>query len=71
MRTASTALAYVIAFVGLLMIVAGVWGFFILLTATTPRVPLRYYAMDFGMISGGLGMVGLAQALRLLLMIRR
>ncbi len=70
MRT-TTILAYVIAFVGLLMIVAGVWGFFILVTATTPRVPLRYYAIDLGMISGGLGMVGLAQALRWLVMIRR
>jgi hypothetical protein len=33
----------------------------------TVRVPLRYYAMSLGMISGGLAMVGLAQALRLLL----
>ncbi len=70
MRT-TTVLAYVIAFVGLLMSIAGVWGFFILITATIPRVPLRYYAIDIGMISGGLGMLGLAQALRLLLMIRR
>jgi hypothetical protein len=57
MRSATTILAYVIAFVGLLMIVPGVWGFFILVTATTPQVPLRYYAIDFGIISGGLGMI--------------
>jgi hypothetical protein len=37
--------------------VPGVWGFFILVTATTPQVPLRYYAIDFGIISGGLGMI--------------
>jgi hypothetical protein len=30
---------------------------------------LRYYAMAIGMISGGLAMVGLAQALRLLVAI--
>jgi hypothetical protein len=67
MRT--TILAYVIAIVGVVTIVAGAWGLFILDTATIPRIPLRYYAIAIGMISGGLSMVGLAQALRLLLMI--
>jgi hypothetical protein len=30
------------------------------------RIPLRYYAMAIGMICGGFGMLGIAQALRLL-----
>ena len=67
MRT--TIFAYVIAVVGLVIVVAGAWGLFILLTADTPRVPLRYFAMAIGMISGGLGLVGIAQALRLLILI--
>ena len=67
MRT--TILVYVIAVMGLVIVVAGAWGLFILLTADTPRVPLRYFAMAIGMISGGLGLVGIAQALRLLILI--
>jgi hypothetical protein len=60
----TTILAYVIALAGLVMIAAGAWGLFILLSAETARP--RYYAIAIGM-SGGLGMIGLAQALRLLL----
>jgi hypothetical protein len=66
MRT--TILAYAIAFLGLIMILGGVWGLF-LLVKTTVRPPLRYLAMAIGMISGGMAMGGLAQALRLLLTI--
>jgi hypothetical protein len=66
MRT--TILAYVIAFTGLVTIVAGAWVLFILLSAETV-LPLEYYAIAVGMMSGGLGLVGLAQALRLLLKI--
>jgi hypothetical protein len=66
MRT--TILAYVIAFMGLIMIGGGLWGLFLLIGATT-RPTLRYYAMTIGMISGGLAMLGLAQALRLLVVI--
>jgi hypothetical protein len=36
-------------------------------SAMRTTISLRYYAMALGMISGGLAMVGLAQALRLLL----
>jgi hypothetical protein len=61
-------LAYAIAFMGLVMIGGGLWGLFLLIGATA-RPPLRYYAMTIGMISGGLAMGGLAQALRLLLAI--
>jgi len=62
-------LAYVIAVVGLVIIVVGAWGLFLLLTASMPGIPLRYYAIAIGLISGGLGMVGVAQALRLLALI--
>ena len=66
MRT--TILAYVIAFLGLIMIAGGIWGLFDLVRQTV-RIPLRYYAMTIGMICGGFAMAGLAQALRLLLVI--
>jgi len=66
MRT--TILAYAIAFMGLIMIGGGVWGLYLLIKINV-RPPLRYYAMAIGMISGGLAMVGLAQALRLLVVI--
>ena len=64
MRT--TILAYVLAFMGLVTIAVGVWDIF---TKKTAGAHLRYYAMAIGMISGGLAMGGLAQALRLLLVI--
>ena len=64
MRT--TILAYAIAFMGLIMIGGGVWALF-LLVKTRVRPPLRYFAMAIAMISGGIAMGGLAQALRLLL----
>jgi hypothetical protein len=37
--------------------------------ARTGRVPLRYYAMMVALISGGLSMIGIGQALRLLLLL--
>jgi hypothetical protein len=75
MRT--TILAYGIALVGLVTMALGLWGLFILAferpmrvrLRPSSRVPipaLRYYAAAIGMISGGLGLIGLAQALRLL-----
>jgi hypothetical protein len=69
MRT--TILAYVIAILGLIVIIAGAWGLYILLTANMPRVPLRYFAMAIAMISGGFLMLGSAQGLRLLVTIYR
>jgi len=66
MRT--TILAYVIAFLGLIMIAGGIWGLFDLIRQTV-RIPLRYYAIVIGMMCGGFAMIGLAQALRLLLII--
>ena len=72
MRT--TILAYAIALVGLITMALGLWGFCILVLErmrvrlrSSPRVltpALRYYAVAIGMISGGLGLIGLGQALR-------
>jgi hypothetical protein len=63
MRT--TVLAYVIAFMGVVTALGGLYGLFVLLIETV-RIPLRYYALAIAMIAGGVGMVGIAQALRLL-----
>jgi hypothetical protein len=63
MRT--TILAYVIAFMGLVTIAVGVWDLF-----TAERARARV-TVAIGMLSGGLTMVGLAQALRLLLEVPR
>jgi hypothetical protein len=63
-------LAYVVAATGLLLLAVAVWSYFILARQEkVHRVPLRYYAILVGMIAGGIGMLGLAQALRLLLLI--
>jgi len=61
-------LAYVIAFMGLVMIGGGVWGLFYLRSGPRMRA-LRYYAMAIGMICVGFGLAGVAQALRLLLVL--
>jgi hypothetical protein len=65
----TTILAYGIGLMGVATIAAGAWSLMILLSEQTVRVPLRYYSIAIAMISGGLGLVGLAQALRLLLVI--
>jgi hypothetical protein len=66
MRT--TVLAYVIAAVGLLMLLFGAWGFIVLNYADID-IALTDEAIVFGLIGGGFAMIGLAQALRLLLVI--
>jgi len=66
MRT--TVLAYVIAFIGFVMLIFGAWGFSVLNNAEVD-VALTDYAIVFEMIGGGLAMIGLAQALRLLLLV--
>ncbi len=66
MRT--TVLAYVIAAVGLVMLIFGAWGLFVLNNAEID-VALTDEAIVFGLIGGGLAMIGLAQALRLLLVV--
>jgi hypothetical protein len=67
MRT--TILAYVIALAGLVTIVAGAWGLFIFLTETEYELALSDFGIAIGMVTGGFGLIGLAQALRLLLVI--
>jgi hypothetical protein len=63
-------LAVVTAFVGAAVIIAGVWGAVVLITekADTPA-PLRYYAIVIGTIGIGVGLLGIAQALRILLLV--
>jgi hypothetical protein len=67
----TTILAYVIAAVGLATILAGGWSLVILTIQDSPRgdVDFRQYAVAIAMIAGGFSMVGIAQALRLLLLI--
>ena len=64
MRT--TILAYVIAIVGLVLIVAGSRDVYLLHNEETFDVTLSDYENPIRTIAGGLAMIGLAQALRLL-----
>jgi hypothetical protein len=66
MRT--TVLAFVIAIIGLLMLIFGAWGLFVLNNAEI-EVAVTDEAIVFGLIGGGFAMVGVAQALRLLLVV--
>ena len=68
----TTVLAYLILFMGFITFLVGAFGVLILIfeeVAKTERVPFRYYAMVVVLISGGLGMIGIGQGLRLLLLI--
>jgi glycosyltransferase involved in cell wall biosynthesis len=68
LATRTTMLVYVIATVGFAMLIFGGWGFFVLNNAgPMVEVALTDYAIAFEMIGGGLGLIGLAQSLRLLL----
>jgi hypothetical protein len=61
-------LSYVVAAAGLVMIIAGAWGFYILRSEKSGVQPHRiYYAIMIGLICGGVGLFGIARALRLLL----
>jgi hypothetical protein len=63
MPTITTILAFLLVVMGLVMIAGGTWTFFILITEEE-QVALAEYAIAIGTISGGLGMAGLAQALK-------
>jgi|GraSoiStandDraft_24_1057298.scaffolds.fasta_scaffold21929_1 hypothetical protein len=69
----TTVLAYVLDFVGFITFAAGglafMWLIFEEVAAESERVPLRHYAVVATMISGGLSMIGIAQGLRLLLLL--
>jgi len=63
----TTLFAYLIAFMGVITFASGALGLWFLLLAEV--VPLRYYTMVIALISGGLSMIGVAQCLRLLLLL--
>jgi hypothetical protein len=68
----TTVLAYLILFMGFITFLCGAFGVLMLLfeeVSKTERVQFRYYAMVVGLISGGLGMIGIGQGLRLMLLI--
>ena len=64
-----TILAYVIALGGVAMIVLGLWGLYILIKERVAALRLRNYIPTVHTIAVGFGLIGLAQALRLLLVI--
>ena len=59
-------LAWVIGVLGLVMIGGGIWGVVDLFRQEV-RAPLKSYGGAISMICGGVAMLGVAQALRLLL----
>jgi len=61
-------LAYMIAIGGVAMIVVGLWGLYILVKERA-ELRLRDYVATIQTIAVGFGLIGLAQALRLLLLI--
>jgi hypothetical protein len=64
----TTILAYVIAIFGLALIAAGAWNIYVVYQEQMLEVyPLSDYGVSIRTIAGGLIMLGLAQALRLLL----
>jgi hypothetical protein len=68
----TTALAYLMVFMGFITFAGGAFGVLFLMfedLAREGRVPLRYYAMMLALISGGISMMGMAQGLRLLLLL--
>jgi TRAP-type C4-dicarboxylate transport system permease small subunit len=67
----TTIVAYVIALVGFVTIAVGAWDIIILLTdAPVEEVSLSDLAIAVGIVAGGFGLIGLAQALRLLVATR-
>ena len=68
----TTALAFLILFMGFITFAGGALGVVFLMfedLVRTGRSPLRYYAMMLALLSGGLSMMGMAQGLRLLLLL--
>jgi hypothetical protein len=65
----TTILAYVIALGGVAMIALGLWGLYIVITERVAELRLRDYIPTAQSIAVGFGLIGLAQALRLLLVI--
>ena len=59
-------LAWVIGLLGLVMIAGGIWGIIDLLRQEA-KAPLKSYGGAVSMMCGGFAMLGVAQALRMLL----
>jgi hypothetical protein len=64
----TTILAYVIALGGVVLIVLGLWGLYIRITERVAETR-RDYTPAIQTIAVGFGLIGVAQALRLLLVI--
>ena len=60
-------LSYVIALGGVAMIVVGLWGLYVLIRERVAELRLRDYIPAIQTIAVGFVLIGLAQALRLLL----
>ena len=65
----TTILAYVIALGGVAIIALGLWGLYILIRERVAERRLRDYIATIQTIAVGFGLIGVAQALRLLLLI--
>jgi hypothetical protein len=65
----TTILAYVIALGGVAMIAFGLWGLYILIRERVAELRLRDYIPTIQTIAVGFVLIGVAQALRLLLVI--
>jgi hypothetical protein len=61
-------LAWLIGLLGLIMIGGGIWGVIDLLRQAV-RAPLKSYGGAVSMICGGVAMLGVAQGLRILLLL--
>ena len=61
-------LAWVIGLLGLIMIAGGIWGVIDLFRQAV-RAPLKSYGGAASMICGGVAMLGVAQGLRILLLL--
>jgi hypothetical protein len=64
----TTILAYVIALSGVAIIIVGLWGLYILIKERA-ELRLRDYMATIQTIAVGFGLISVAQALRLLLLI--
>jgi hypothetical protein len=68
----TTPLAFLIVFMGFITFAGGAVGLLMLFfedVVDIGRVPFRYYALMVGLMSEGLGLIGIAQGLRLLLLL--